>query len=273
MSGLITISGKQDLLGMTNVFDRIAERSKKLNSFVCVGLDPQYSQHKDVYEAAYAMYRVVEATKAEAVAYKINLAYWEQYGPTGLDEMNLLRKFIGTDIPVIGDAKRSDIYETAEAYARALFGYYNFDAVTVNAYQGFDSIEPYLSGKGYEDKGVYVVVLTTNPTYSAIQKLNVNDGYSDNFVYEHVIRHIFKKGYFLDRIGFVVRPETYPIWTVRSLVPNCPLLIPGIGAQGGNGALALDVSEKDGRAILTASRSICYAQDPLAALQEINESV
>jgi len=151
---------------------RLSEASRRNRSLLCVGLDPDPAKLpvKDVFEFNKT---IIDATADLVCAYKPNLAFYEALGIRGLQVLKKTVAYIPENIPVIGDAKRGDIGNTAIAYARALFGYYKFDAVTLNPYLGYDSIEPFLD---YKDKGVFVLCRTSNSSACDFQDLVDNFG-------------------------------------------------------------------------------------------------
>ncbi|MCJ7670329.1 MAG: orotidine-5'-phosphate decarboxylase, partial [Dehalococcoidia bacterium] len=197
---------------------------------------------------------IIEATCDLVCAYKPNLAFYEALGTEGLAILEKTVKHIPGDIPVIGDAKRGDIGNTAKAYAKALFSVLGFDAATVNPYLGFDSIEPFIN---YQDKGVFILCRTSNKGAADFQNLCTN-GLP---LYEAVAQKA-QEWNIHGNIGLVVG-ATYPeeLKKVRSLCPEMPLLIPGIGAQGGDlaSAVGYGVDAQGEKAIINVSRQILYA--------------
>jgi len=197
---------------------------------------------------------IIEATSDLVCAYKPNLAFYEALGTEGMAILEKTVKCIPGDIPVIGDAKRGDIGNTARAYARALFSVLGFDAATVNPYLGFDSIEPFIN---YQDKGVFILCRTSNRGAKDFQNLHTN-GLP---LYEAVAQKA-KEWNIYGNIGLVVG-ATYleDLKRVRSICPEMPLLIPGIGAQGGDlaSAVGYGVDARGEKAIINVSRQILYA--------------
>jgi orotidine-5'-phosphate decarboxylase len=233
--------------------DKLLNASRKNKSWLCVGLDPDPELMPGV-EVLQFNKAIIEATSDLVCAYKPNLAFYEALGAEGLAILEKTIKCIPGDIPVIGDAKRGDIGNTARAYARALFSVLGFDAATVNPYLGFDSIEPFIS---YEDKGVFILCRTSNQGAADFQNLQAN-GLP---LYEVVARKA-KEWNTHGNIGLVVG-ATYPeeVRKVRSICPEMPLLIPGIGAQGGDlaSAVGYGVDARGEKAIINVSRQILYA--------------
>jgi orotidine-5'-phosphate decarboxylase len=233
--------------------DKLLGASRKNKSWLCIGLDPdpELMPQVDVLQFNKA---VIEATCDLVCAYKPNLAFYEALGTEGLAILEKTLKYIPSDIPVIGDAKRGDIGNTARAYAKALFSVLGFDAATVNPYLGFDSIEPFIN---YQDKGVFILCRTSNRGAADFQNLRT-DGLP---LYEAVARKA-KEWNTFGNIGLVVG-ATYPeeLKSVRLICPEIPLLIPGIGAQGGDlaSAVGYGMDARGEKAIINVSRQILYA--------------
>jgi orotidine-5'-phosphate decarboxylase len=233
--------------------DKLLNASRKNKSCLCIGLDPdpKLMPGVDVLQFNKA---IIESTSDLVCAYKPNLAFYEALGTKGLAILEKTVKCIPGDIPVIGDAKRGDIGNTARAYARALFSVLGFDAATVNPYLGFDSIEPFIN---YQDKGIFILCRTSNKGAADFQDLQT-DGLP---LYETVARKA-KEWNTYGNIGLVVG-ATYPeeLKRVRSICPEMPLLIPGIGAQGGDlaSAVGCGVDAWGEKAIINVSRQILYA--------------
>ncbi len=233
--------------------DKLLNISRKNKSWLCIGLDPdpELMPGVDVLQFNKA---IIEATRDLVCAYKPNLAFYEALGTEGLTILEKTVKYIPGDIPVIGDAKRGDIGNTAKAYAKALFSVLGFDAATVNPYLGYDSIEPFIN---HQDKGVFILCRTSNRGATDFQDLHTN-GLP---LYEAVAQKA-KEWNIYGNIGLVVG-ATYPdeLKKVRSICPEMPLLIPGIGAQGGDLALAVGygVDARGEKAIINVSRQILYA--------------
>ncbi|MEO6399026.1 MAG: orotidine-5'-phosphate decarboxylase [Tepidiformaceae bacterium] len=238
---------------MTSYFERLAARSRQVNSLVCVGLDPDFKRHR-VEDLADFTRAIIAATAPYAACFKPNIAFYEQYGVEGLRALEATLSAIPHGIPVIGDVKRGDMGNTAEAYARAMFECWGFDAVTVNGYQGLDAVAPFLA---YEGRGVYVLCRTSNPSSREFQELRLENG-----------RQLFEEMALVatgwsPNVGLVVG-ATAPaeLARVRSLVPDASLLIPGVGAQGGKSEeVVAVVGYRPGLMVVNASRSIMYASD------------
>jgi orotidine-5'-phosphate decarboxylase len=233
--------------------DKLLNASRKNKSWLCIGLDPDPELMPKV-EVLQFNKAIIEATCDLVCAYKPNLAFYEALGVEGLAILEKTIKCVPGHIPVIGDAKRGDIGNTARAYARALFSVLGFDAATVNPYLGFDSIEPFID---YQDKGVFILCRTSNKGATDFQDLRT-DGLP---LYEAVAKKA-QQWNIHGNIGLVVG-ATYPeeLEKVRSICPEMPLLIPGVGAQGGELASAVGrgVDAQGENAIINVSRQILYA--------------
>jgi orotidine-5'-phosphate decarboxylase len=238
---------------------KIKEIQTKQNSLLCIGLDvdlEKIPEHlKSLANPILEFNRqIIEATQDLVCAYKPNLAFYEAMGESGLIALRETLKLIPKSILTIGDGKRGDIGNTAERYAKSLFDDFGFDSITVNPYMGFDSVEPFLKNPV---KGVFLLALTSNPGSKDFQRLKING----KPLYEKVVRTA-KKWNTNHNIGLVVG-ATHPreLKSIRKIVPEMPLLIPGIGKQGGDLKSAVrDGCDKNGQlAIINASRSIIYA--------------
>lgn len=254
---------------MGNTFAEILKNiSKKKKSFLCVGLDPDLEKlpsgiTKDCDGIVKFNTEIIKATSPYAAAFKPNLAFYEALGLDGLKALEKTLKVIPDDVIVIGDAKRSDISNTSKKYAQSLFNSWGFDAITVNPYLGRDSIEPFLE---YEDKGVFVLCLTSNK--------GANDFQIPEKLYLKIAQYmneINKK----NNCGLVVG-ATHPehIKEIRQNSGDMPFLIPGVGAQGGEIKNTVENAKtSDGMGFLiNASRSIIYAssKNDFAELAAIN---
>ena len=243
----------------TTMREKIVEAQRRSGSCVCVGLDPDPSKMPidDVFEFNRA---IIDATHDLVAAYKPQFAFYEALGLPGLEALAKTIEYIRDIAPgvfVIADAKRGDIGSTAEAYAKAMFETWRADACTVYAYQGSDSVAPFLE---YPGKGVFVVCRTSNP--SSIEVQDVVDEPSGETVFERVARQTIG----LSDGGNVclVVGATYPqeLASLRAAHPDTPFLIPGVGAQGGD---ATESARLGGENILiSSSRGIIYASQSKA---------
>jgi orotidine-5'-phosphate decarboxylase len=236
---------------------KLLQTAQKNRSLVCLGLDPdpQLMPKMGVFEFNKA---IIDATSDLVCAYKPNLAFYEALGINGLVALQKTVEHIAGRVPVIGDAKRGDIGNTAKAYARALFEVFGFDAATVNPYMGFDTVEPFLS---YKDKAVFILCRTSNAGAADFQDLSCSSPHGPQRLYQ-VVAEKAREWNKADNIGLVVG-ATYPedLLAVRRACPQMTLLVPGLGAQGGDLDLAVrhGVDAAGQRAIFASSRQILYA--------------
>lgn len=232
------------------------------DSLLCIGLDPVQSQmpeHFDRSPASVVRFcqELIEATHPFAAAYKPNLGFFAALGRTGLAVLWAVRHAIPHDIPVILDCKVNDMGSTAEAYAHGWFGEFGFDAITVNPYLGEDAVAPYLS---YDGKGVIVLCKTSNPGSGDLQDLMLAEGQP---LYLSVADRCDRwNDRYPASVGLVVG-ATYPeqLAQVRQRCPEQLVLLPGIGAQGGDLEASIRAGETaSGSGLLcSASRAIMYA--------------
>lgn len=232
--------------------------TKKKNSLLCVGLDPDSRKFPDSLknhpDALFVFCsEIISATKEVAAAFKLNFAFFEAEGTKGWNVLERLMDHMPDDIITIADAKRADIGTSSEMYARAIFENLNFDAVTVNPYMGRDSVTPFI---GRSEKGAFILGVTSNPGAKDIQHLTV-DGEP---LYAHVIRSVLAWNRH-ENCGLVAG-ATHPqqMKTIRAIAPHLPFLIPGVGTQGGNlqTAVAFGTDTVGGRALINSSRGILY---------------
>lgn len=234
-----------------NFAEQLEHRSHSAGSLLCVGLDPAFERH-DIADVPGYLRSIIEATAPYAACFKPNIAFYEQWGIAGLRALEKTLAAIPSGIPVIGDVKRGDLGNTAAAYARAMFEQWNFDAITVNAYQGRDAVEPFLS---YDGRGIFVLCRTSNPGSAELQEQPLANG---RMVYEQVA---LTATAWSPQVGLVVG-ATAPqeLRRVRELAPNAILLVPGVGAQGGDPEqVVAAVGNRPGSMVVNASRSILYA--------------
>jgi orotidine-5'-phosphate decarboxylase len=241
---------------------KLANAIRQHDSLLCVGLDPDIGRFPGVLQgrsdAVFEFCRaIIDATASYACAFKPQIAYFAALAAE--DQLQAICDYLNQnypDIPIVLDAKRGDIGATAEQYAREAFERYKADAVTVNPYMGFDSIEPYLQ---WNEKGVIVLCRTSNPGGSDLQSLLV-DGQP---LYQHVARLVAQQWNRNGQCALVVG-ATFPqeIAEVRKIVGEMPLLVPGIGAQGGDiEATVLAGQTRDGTGMMVnSSRAILYAK-------------
>ncbi len=242
-----------------NFIEKLTRATKKNSSLLCVGLDPAQERMPPKVSIAEFNQAIIEATSELVCAYKINFAFYEALGKDGINILKQTRDFVPDDIPVIGDAKRGDIGNTAKAYAQAIFDYFGFDATTVNPYLGHDSLEPFLQ---YRGRGIFILCRTSNAGAVDFQALNAESGDNKYLPLFQVVAQKASQWNTHGNIGLVVG-ATYPeeLKIIREQHPDMPLLIPGIGAQGGDLELTVryGVDRRGERAIINSSRQVLYA--------------
>lgn len=227
-------------------------------NFLCVGLDTdptKIPEHLHQFDDPVFEFnkRVIDATKDHCVAYKPNIAFYEALGPKGWQSLAKTMDYIPDTHFTIADAKRGDIGNTSKMYAKTFFKTFNFDAITVAPYMGIDSVKPFLE---FEDKWVILLGLTSNGGSDDFQKQKLSSG---EFLYEKVLRKATEWGT-EDNLMFVVG-ATHPkeFANIRSIVPNHFLLVPGVGAQGGDLAGVYRYGCNDDLGLLVnSSRGIIY---------------
>ncbi len=240
--------------------ERLAASAKRAGSWLCVGLDPdpaKYPKGLGIDDTAEFCLSAIEATHEVAAAYKPNAAFFEALGTTGHDALMDIIAAVPPGIPVILDGKRNDIGNTASKYAEAAFEELGADAVTVTPYLGRDTIEPFAA---YEDKGVFVLCRTSNKSAGELQDLVV-DGAPLWQKMAHMAMDWNKEW---NNIGLVAG-ATYPeeLAAIRGIVGDgVPLLIPGVGAQGGDAktTMARGADSQGMNALVNVGRSVLYAE-------------
>ncbi|UCD16928.1 MAG: orotidine-5'-phosphate decarboxylase [Candidatus Zixiibacteriota bacterium] len=229
------------------------------NSLICVGLDldrkrinPKYTATiKGLYDFAE---RIIDATSDIVCAYKPNVAFFEELGPEGFSLLEKVVKRIPDTVKVIIDHKMGDIGNTAAHYATAMFERFGADWVTLNPYMGYDAIRPFLD---YKEKGAFVLCLTSNPGSRDFQFMHVVD--------KPIFMYVAEKVAYWDKeqnLGLVVG-ATHPqqLRNIREVAKYVPILIPGIGAQGGDMEQAVLAGTVDFTriAVINVSRSVLFA--------------
>lgn len=233
-------------------------RSKK--SFLCTGLDTDIQKLPVVFEKEAKNIlpfnqAIIDATQQFSVSYKINTAFYEQYGARGWEIMEHTLNAIPKQCFSIADAKRGDIGNTSSMYARAFFDTMNFDAVTVAPYMGEDSLRPFLE---FENKWIICLALTSNSGHQDFQNLELEN----EKLYERVLKTVSKYGNINNLMFVVGATRAEQLKHIRSIVPEHFLLVPGVGAQGGNlDEVAKYGSNEDCGLLVNSSRGIIYASD------------
>jgi len=233
-------------------------------SMLCVGLDPEPTRFPAQLKGdANKIYdfcaRIVDATADLVIAFKPQIAYFAAHRAEGqLERLMEHMRRMAPGVPIILDAKRGDIGSTAEQYAREAFERYGADAVTLSPFMGFDSVQPYLK---FEGKGAFLLCRTSNPGGDDLQNQRLSSVDGAPLLYEHVARLAQGPWNLNGQLGLVVG-ATYPneIERVRSVAPTLPLLIPGVGAQGGDAVATVKAGWRaDAPIVVNSSRAILYA--------------
>ena len=249
--------------------DMLRDAQRRHQSMLCVGLDPEPSRFPaDLRGNANKIYdfcaRIVDATADLVSSFKPQIAYFAAHrAESQLERLMEHIRRVAPQVPVILDAKRGDIGSTAEQYALEAFERYGADAVTLSPFMGFDSVQPYLK---YHGKGAFLLCRTSNPGGDDLQAQRLASVDGQPLVYEHVARLAQGPWNLNGQLGLVVG-ATYPaeIERVRALAPTMPLLIPGVGAQGGDATatvragLRVQGDEVTGPIVVNSSRAILYA--------------
>lgn len=244
--------------------DKLAAAQQKNGSLLCVGLDPEPARFPGQLKGdASRIYdfcaRIVDATADLVIAFKPQIAYFAAHrAEAQLEQLMEHMRRNAPHVPTILDAKRGDIGSTAEQYALEAFERYGADAVTLSPFMGFDSVAPYLK---HEGKGAFLLCRTSNPGGSDLQGQRLADVEGQPFLYEHVAKLAQGPWNLNGQLGLVVG-ATYPaeIERVRELAPTVPLLIPGVGAQGGDAVATVRAGWRaDAPIIVNSSRAIIYA--------------
>ena len=246
---------------MAGFFERLNSASLASRSLVCVGLDPD-PELMAISDVADFNARIVDATNDLVCAYKPNFPFYEALGIPGLLALERTVEHIrdvAPEVVLIADCKRGDIGSTNKMYARALFDTWGFDAATINAWGGGDSVEPYLE---YADRGVFVWCRSSNPGAAEFQDVPVSIEGGSVPLFEWMAIKAAEWNATSSNVG-IVAGATYPseLSAVRARCPGMPLLVPGVGSQGGD----LDASLTHGldcdspNVLISSSRGITYA--------------
>jgi orotidine-5'-phosphate decarboxylase len=244
-----------------------AERQN--GSLLCVGLDPEPNKFPagmkgDASKIYDFCAQIVDATSDLAISFKPQIAYFAAHrAEDQLEKLMAHMRRNAPHVPVILDAKRGDIGATAEQYAIEAFERYGADAVTLSPFMGFDSVQPYLKHHG---KGAFLLCRTSNPGGDDLQNQRLASVEGQPLLYEHIAKLAQGPWNLNGQLGLVVG-ATYPaeIERVRSLAPTLPLLIPGVGAQGGDAVATIKAGYRQshgattGAVIVSSSRAILYA--------------
>lgn len=260
-----------------SAIEKFIRRVNMIDSLVCVGLDSDYANFPAEFqrEAApqFAFNRwIIEQTHPFASAYKPNMAFYEARGDAGLRELKQTIDYLREhhpDILTICDAKRADIGSTNAGYVSAIFDWLGFDAVTLHPYLGREALQPFLDRI---DKGCIILCRTSNPGSGELQNQELNGKPLWRIVAEQVRDHWNQHGNCM-----LVMGATYPeeVRMVRELTGDMTLLIPGIGAQGGNLEQTVGAGLNTARQglIINSSRGIIFADDPGRAARELRDAI
>ena len=262
--------------------EQLANAQRQADSLLCVGLDPEPDRFPGAWRGDAGRIfdfcaAIVDATHAQGCAFKPQIAYFAAHrAEDHLERLVAHIRRVAPGVPVILDAKRGDIGSTAEQYAREAFVRYAADAVTLSPFMGFDSIEPYMA---YDGRGLILLCRTSNPGGSDLQAQRLQDG---SLLYEHIARLAAGPWNRHGQIGLVVG-ATFPaeVARVRALAPTLPLLIPGVGAQGGDAEATVRAGwrgaggQASGTIVVNSSRAVLYASagdDFAAAARRVAEA-
>ncbi len=263
---------------------KLENQIREKKSFLCIGLDIDLdripSHLKGEQDPIFSFAKeIIDSTNKFAVAYKPNIAFFEAYGVLGWKSLEKVIKYINSNYPeifTIADAKRGDIGNTSNMYAKAFFENLEFDSITISPYMGKDSVEPFLS---HDNKYVFLLALTSNLGSEDFQLKKISS--NSNKLYEDVVlkSREWKNS---DNLMYVVGAKNVEeIAKIRKLVPNSYLLIPGVGAQGGslkdicNNGLdsGLKLLVNSSRSIIYSSNDKDYAEKAMLAASEIQEEM
>ncbi len=252
-----------------NFLDQLRTAERQNSSLLCVGLDPEPAKFPEKYKGdAGKIYdfcaAIVDATADLVIAFKPQIAYFAAHrAEDQLEQLLAHMRRAAPQVPIILDAKRGDIGSTAEQYAKEAFERYGADAVTLSPYMGFDSLQPYLN---YHGKGAFLLCRTSNPGGDDLQNQRLASVEGQPLLYEHIAKLAQGPWNLNGQLGLVVG-ATYPaeIERVRAVAPTVPLLIPGVGAQGGDALATVKAGwravagETTAPIVVNSSRAVLYA--------------
>jgi orotidine-5'-phosphate decarboxylase len=267
-----------------NSYNKIINLIEKKKNLLCVGLDSDLSKIpkfllksnnntndlETLLESLLEFNKfIIDLTKNDCISYKINFAFYEQYGFKGMEIIEKTLDYIPKEIFTIADAKRGDIGNTSKSYAKSVFEHLNFDSITISPYMGHDSIAPFLE---FEDKMTFLLCLTSNPGSADLQRLKIGKFcplINQDMSLYHYIMDKYSEDFNKESIGFVVG-ATHPdeLAELRKINSKSVFLIPGIGVQGGdlnktieaNYSNNLNKLEKS-PCLINVSRAVIYAGD------------
>jgi orotidine-5'-phosphate decarboxylase len=249
--------------------DQLRAAERQNSSLLCVGLDPEPTKFPEKYKNdARKIYdfcaAIVDATADLVIAFKPQIAYFAAHrAEDQLEQLMAHMRRTAPQVPIILDAKRGDIGSTAEQYAKEAFERFGADAITLSPFMGFDSLQPYLK---YHGKGAFLLCRTSNPGGDDLQNQRLASVDGQPLLYEHIARLAQGPWNLNGQLGLVVG-ATYPaeIERVRAVAPTVPLLIPGVGAQGGDALATVKAGwravngETTAPIVVNSSRAVLYA--------------
>lgn len=260
-----------------SILEKYEQRAKAIDSLVCVGLDSDYDRIPDSFKTQefpqFAFNRwIIAQTAPYAAAYKPNMAFYEARGEQGLHELQLTMDDLHANHPgvfTICDAKRADIGSTNAGYVTAIFDRLGFDAITLHPYLGAEALAPFLARK---DKASIILCRTSNPGAGELQDLQI-----DGKPLWHIIAEKVRDEWNTHENCLLVAGATYPdeLRQIRETVGEMTLLVPGIGAQGGDIAATVKagLNNRGSGLIINASRSILFADSPAEAARELRDTI
>lgn len=260
-----------------NAISKFNARADAINSLLCVGLDSDVARMPAEFaEEPYPQFAfnkyIIDQTARYAAAYKPNIAFYEARGDVGIRELRMTVDYLRAhypDILTICDAKRGDMANTMEGYARGIFDVLGFDAVTLNAYQGGEALKPFLDRA---DKGCIILCRTSNPGSGELQSLMV-----EGKPFWKIIAEKVRDRWNYNGNCMLVMGATYPdeLRDVRTILPDMTFLIPGIGAQGGSveQTVQLGRNRQNKGLIISSSRGLIYANNPAEAASQLRDAI
>ena len=262
-------AGDGDGESMTSFFDFLETRVRAVDSLLCVGLDSRADSASALRNECF---RLIDATHEYAAAFKPNSAFFEAHGPEGMRVLQEVIAHVPQGVPIVLDAKRGDIGDTSEAYAKATFDVYGAHAITISPYLGSDSVAPFIARP---ECGAFVLCKTSNKGADEFQTLKTSSVSETEEVYLRVAIHV-NKWNSKNNVGLVVGATDPPSMArARAAAPDLWFLVPGIGAQGGDLAASLKAGLRaDGMGMLiNASRSIARAGDPRVEARRLRDEI
>ena len=260
-----------------NIIDKYNQRAKKINSLLCVGLDSDFTKiQKNFLKKKFPQFEfnkwIIEETREYAAAFKINSAFYEARGDKGMSELKKTTEYLRKNYPdifLIGDCKRADIGNTNQGYADSFFDYFGFDAITLHPYLGKEALLPFLDRK---DKGCIVLCRTSNPGAGEFQNLKIKSK-----PLWHIVAERVSKNWNNNNNCMLVVGATYPkeMKKVRALVGDMTILVPGVGAQGGDlkAILRAGLNSAGLGLIINSSRGIIFSDNPKIEAKKLRDEI